>query len=238
MTDLLRYRQPLPTTIFTAGIAAFVVWVLANYITGTDFLWVRVLNVFALVLFTPVVLESVGTAIINSPDDRNLRLLYGAITANLFCLFPIIAFFGYIQYASTFSKLLLAVVALGVGIYAGRKTPDIPADIVEIYKPVKSKDWSGFVWFYLYYILPLLLIVMIFMSLNPLILDDVSKTGDNVFPISLLLLLLPLGALFPRVATGPREKVYFGGKFTIRDREIPLLIFALILFADSILQLQ
>ena len=75
MTDPLRYSQPLPTAIFTAGIVAFVVWVLANYVTGADYLWFRVTNVFALVLLVPVVLESAAAAIITSPDDRNLRVL-------------------------------------------------------------------------------------------------------------------------------------------------------------------
>ena len=238
MTDLLRYRQPLPTAILTAGIVAFVVWVLANYIIGTDYLWFRVANVFALVLLTPAALESGAAAIINFPDDRNLRVLYGAVTAYISCLFPIIAFFGYIQYASAFSKLLLVAYALGVGIYSARDTPDIPMDIVETYKPVKSADRSGFVWFLMYYILPLFLFLEVFITLIPPTLADASATRDIEFPDLSLFLLMFLTWQFPRVATRKKEKVYFGGKYRIRDKEIPVLIAALIIFSNSILHLQ
>ncbi len=238
MPTLIQYRQPLPTTIFTAGIAAFIVWVLANYIIGTDYLWFRVTNVFALVLLTPAALESGAAAIINSPDDRNLRVLYGAVTAYISCLFPIIAFFGYIQYASTFSKLLLVAVALGIGIYEGRKTPDIPAETVKSYKPVKNADLSGVVWFLMYYILPLYLFLEVFITLIPPTLADASATRNIEFPDLSLLLLTFLTWQFPRLATHPKDKVYYRGKYSIRDKEIPVLIAAPIIFANSILQLQ
>jgi len=238
MPTLIQYRHPLPTTLVTAGIAAFIVWVLANFIIGTDYLWFRVTNVFALVLLTPAALESGAAAIINSPDDRNLRVLYGAVTAYISCLFLIIAFFGYIQYASTFSKLLLAAVALGVGIYESRKTPDIPAETVKFYKPVNSLNQSGVVWFFMYYILPLFLFLEIFITLIPPTLADTSATRDIEFPDLSLLLLIFLTWQFPRVATRPKEKVYFWGKYIIRDKDIPVLIAALIIFANSILHLQ
>ena len=234
MTNLLQYRHPLPTTLLTAGIVAFAIWVMANYITGTDYLWFRVTSVFALVLLTPAVLESVAAAITNSPDDRNLRLLYGALVAYIFCLFPIVAFFGYIQYASAFSKLLLVAIALGVGIYAGRKTPDIPTDIVEIYKPVKSVDRNGFVWFYLHYIFPLLLIFEVYNSLiTPTLTDELATRGFD-FAILPFMLVIILAGLFPLDATRPKKKGFLKGKFITRNEDISVLIAALIVLANIV----
>ncbi|WP_428542352.1 hypothetical protein [Profundibacter sp.] len=237
MPTLLKYRQPLPTTLLTAGIVAFTVWVLANYITGTDYLWFRVTSVFALVLLTPAVLEPVAVAITNSPEDRNLRLLYGALAAYIFCLFPIIAFFGYIQYSSSFSKLLLVTVALGVGLYAGRKTPDIPTDIVEIYKPVKSEDRNGFFWFYFHYIFPLLLIFEVYNSLiTPTLTDESATRGTDLATLPLMLVIILVG-LFPLDTTRPRKKVYLRGKYITRNEDISVLIATLIVLANTISRL-
>ena len=233
MTNLLQYRQPLPTTLLTAGIVAFAIWVMANYITGTDYLWFRVTSVFALVLLTPAVLESVAAAITNSPDDRNLRLLYGALVAYIFCLFPIIAFFGYIQYASAFSKLLLVAVALGVGIYAGRKTPDIPTDIVEIYKPVKNADRNGFVWFYLYYILPPLLMAEIYIALITTPFPDATAFAIKSIKVTWIILLLsiPLG-LFPVASKHSRKTGTFTGKQLDQNEEFSAYIILLIVLIN------
>ncbi len=229
MPTLVQYRQPLPTTLLTAGIVAFTVWVLANYITGTDYLWFRVTSVFALVLLTPAVLEPVAVAITNSPEDRNQRLLYGALVAFIFCLFPIIAFFGYIQYASAFSKLLLVAVALGVGIYAGRKTPDIPTDIVEFYKPVKNADRNVFSWFYLYYILPPLLMAEIYIALIITPFPDVAAFAIESIKVTWIILLLsiPFG-LFPVVSKHSRNTGTFKGKQLDQNKELSAYIILLI----------
>jgi len=69
-------------------------------------------------------------------------------------------------------------------------------------------------------------------------LADASATRDIEFPDLSLLLLIFLTWQFPRVATRKKEKVYFGGKYRIRDKEIPVLIAALIIFSNSILHLQ
>ena len=237
MPTLIRFRQPLPTTIILSGMVAVLAWVMANYITGTDYLWFRVTYAIALTLLVPALLVPVAAAITNSPDDRKLRLLYGALVAYIFCLFPIVAFFGYIQYASAFSKLLLVAVALGVGIYAGRKTPDIPTDIVEIYKPVKNADRNGFVWFNLHYIIPLLLISEIVDSLITPTLTDESATRGFDFPFLPFILVVILAGLFPLDATRPKKRVFLRGKFITRNEDISVLIAILIVLATNMISL-
>ena len=191
MPTLVQYRQPLPTSIILSGIAAVLVWIVANYITGTDYLWFRVTYAIALTLLAPALLEPVAAAITNSPDDLNLRVLFGTLNAYMFSLFTIIIFFGYIQYAAPMTKLGLGVCALVIAIYTAVTPPKISAATVQTYKQYNNNDTEIVLWFLTFYGIPFIT----FMNIRKVLSAKFLTTPDSteiVTVLFLLFLLIPI----------------------------------------------
>jgi len=228
MPTLIQYRQPLPTTIFTAGIAAFVVWVLANYITGTDFLWIRVTYAVALTLLAPALLEPIAAAITNSPDDFNLRVLFGALNAYLFCLFAIIIFFGYIQYASPITKMGLGACALVIAIYTAVTPPKVSAATVKAYKKYTGNDTEIALWFLTFYGIPLITFISIRKILSAEFLTVPDFTDINVVLFLLFVFIAGPVSKFPLDNSRLENIFKIGSKASINKK---LLLPSCALFA-------
>ncbi|HGG63651.1 MAG TPA: hypothetical protein ENK34_03665 [Rhodobacteraceae bacterium] len=72
MTDLLRYRQPVPITLALALMMAALVWAVATLVTGTDALWFRMVYSTAIM---PSAFEPLSVALALAPDNRWRRVV-------------------------------------------------------------------------------------------------------------------------------------------------------------------
>ena len=75
MTDLLRYRQPVPITLALALMMAALVWAVATLVTGTDALWFRMVYSTAIIAIMPSAFEPLSVALALDPDNRWRRVV-------------------------------------------------------------------------------------------------------------------------------------------------------------------
>ena len=75
MTDLLRYRQPVPATLVLALMMVALVWAVATLVIGTDALWFRMVYSAAIVAIMPTALEPASVALALDPDNHWRRVV-------------------------------------------------------------------------------------------------------------------------------------------------------------------
>ncbi len=210
MTDLLRYRQPVPVTLALALMVAALVWTVATLVTGTDALWFRMVYCAAVVAMTPFALEPVSVALALDPDNRWFRFVYGVYHGFLLVLLVAAAGFPYVQTASVNIKLAVLLVAIVFGVMATIRSPQPPDYVLQDYD--RSKMLTG--WVSIIYI-PIVLLGLTYILLTADLgsTEQLSKGGaGSIFIASVAML----------VTGGPSSK-----RLLDRRKNSPLLLLVL-----------
>jgi len=187
MTDLLRYRQPVPVTLALALMMAALVWAVATLVTGTDALWFRMVYCAAIIAIAPFVLEPLSVALALDPDNRWRRVVYGIYHGFLLVLLVAAAGFPYVQTAPATIKLAALLGAIAFGVMAARHRARPSDNIMQDYD--KGTTLANL--FSMFFV-PLSMFVLAYILLST---DFVSakhlsnRTGQNVFMLSAVLLM-------------------------------------------------
>ncbi len=187
MTDLLRYRQPVPVTLALALMMAALVWVVATLVTGTDALWFRMVYCAAIVAIMPSAFEPLSVALALAPNNRWRRVVYGIYHGFLVVLLVAAAGFPYVQTASVNIKLAVLLAAIVFGVMAAIRSPQPPDYVLQDYDRNKLRaDWFSM------YFAPLFIVVATYILLST---DFVSakhlsdRSDQNMLLLSAVLLI-------------------------------------------------
>jgi len=218
MTDLLRYRQPVPVTLALALMMAALVWVVATLVTGTDALWFRMVYSAAIIAMASFALEPVSVALALDPDNRWRRVVYGVYHGFLLVLLVAAAGFPYVQTAPVNIKLAVLLVAIAFGVMAAIRSPQPPDNSVQDYD--RGKILAN--WFSMFFV-PLSMFILAYILLST---DFVSakhlsdRSGQNMLLLSAVLLM-----------TGGQNSVKRIAGISAPNKPVLLLALAALVFA-------
>ncbi len=218
MTDLLRYRQPVPVTLALALVMAALVWAVATLATGTDALWFRMEYSAAIVAIMPSAFEPLSVALALDPDNRWRRVVYGVFHGFLVVLLAATAGFPYVQTAPETVKLAVLLVAIAFGVMATIRIPQPPDYVVQDYDRKKLHTH----WFSLFFA-PLFIVVLtyILLSVDFVSVKHQSNRGDQI-------IFIVSAVIF--INGGQNSVKRFAGK-TVHNKPVLLLAKAAIICA-------